>query len=108
MTSTAPGLKKMKRIGRDDPILIVGAGAWGCSISLALARRGYENITVLDGHEFPSAIAAGNDINKIMEEGQKVSASQATALVQHRRCAAGCRWLLSIFPVSNNRNRVSI
>ena len=98
----------MKSIEHNDSILIVGAGAWGCSISLALARRGYENITVLDGHEFPSAIAAGNDINKIMEEGQKVSASQATALIQHQRCAAGCKLLLSIFAVSNNRNRISI
>jgi sarcosine oxidase / L-pipecolate oxidase len=70
----------MKTIKRNDTILIVGAGTWGCSISLALARRGYENITVLDGHEFPSAIAAGNDINKIMEEGQKVSVCQAIAV----------------------------
>lgn len=48
-------------------ILIVGAGTWGCSTALHLARRGYKNVTVLDPHPVPSPIAAGNDINKIME-----------------------------------------
>lgn len=51
-------------------VLIVGAGTWGCSIALELARRGHSRIAVLDGSPFPSAISAGNDLNKIAEEGQ--------------------------------------
>ncbi|KAJ5153093.1 uncharacterized protein N7482_009571 [Penicillium canariense] len=48
-------------------ILIIGAGTWGCSTALHLARRGYKSIQVLDPYEVPSPIAAGNDVNKIME-----------------------------------------
>lgn len=48
-------------------ILIVGAGTWGCSTALHLARRGYKNVRVLDPYGVPSPIAAGNDVNKIME-----------------------------------------
>ncbi|CAI7595841.1 unnamed protein product [Penicillium pancosmium] len=48
-------------------ILIVGAGTWGCSTALHLVRRGYKNVTVLDPYPVPSSIAAGNDVNKIME-----------------------------------------
>jgi glycine/D-amino acid oxidase-like deaminating enzyme len=48
-------------------ILIIGAGTWGCSAALHLARRGYENVQVLDPFDVPSPIAAGNDVNKIME-----------------------------------------
>ncbi|PYH97084.1 FAD dependent oxidoreductase [Aspergillus ellipticus CBS 707.79] len=51
----------------DSTILVVGAGVWGCSTALHLARRGYKHVTVLDPYTVPSAIAAGNDINKIME-----------------------------------------
>ncbi|KAL5332557.1 fructosyl-amino acid oxidase [Aspergillus crustosus] len=50
-----------------SPILIIGGGTWGCSTALHLARRGYDSITVLDPYEIPSPIAAGNDVNKIME-----------------------------------------
>ena len=50
-------------------ILIIGAGTWGCSIALELARRGYQGIKVLDGSPFPSTISAGNDLNKIVEQG---------------------------------------
>lgn len=55
------------RLHPDSSILIVGAGTWGCSTALHLARRGYKHVTVLDPHPVPSPIAAGNDINKIME-----------------------------------------
>ncbi|KAK4546507.1 hypothetical protein LTR36_001724 [Oleoguttula mirabilis] len=58
----------MASITLDSSVLIIGAGTWGCSVALELARRRYTNVTVLDGHSFPSAIAAGNDLNKIMEE----------------------------------------
>ncbi|RAH65969.1 NAD(P)/FAD-dependent oxidoreductase [Aspergillus aculeatinus CBS 121060] len=54
-------------LSHDSTILIVGAGVWGCSTALHLVRRGYKNVTVLDPYTVPSAIAAGNDINKIME-----------------------------------------
>lgn len=59
----------MTHVKRDSAILIIGAGTWGCSIALHLARRGFTRIKVLDGSSFPSAIAAGNDLNKIAEEG---------------------------------------
>lgn len=48
------------------PILIIGAGTWGASTALHLARRGYTNVTVLDAYHQPSAISAGNDVNKIV------------------------------------------
>jgi sarcosine oxidase/L-pipecolate oxidase len=48
-------------------ILIIGAGTWGISTALHLARRGYNNITVLDPYPTPSPISAGNDVNKILE-----------------------------------------
>lgn len=57
----------MAPLSGQSNILIVGAGTWGCSTALHLARRGYQNVTVLDPHPVPSPIAAGNDINKIME-----------------------------------------
>ncbi|KAF2146159.1 uncharacterized protein K452DRAFT_294763 [Aplosporella prunicola CBS 121167] len=47
-------------------ILIVGAGTWGSSTALHLARRGYKHITLLDPYPVPSAISAGNDVNKIL------------------------------------------
>lgn len=57
----------MAPLSLQSSIIIVGAGTWGCSTALHLARRGYRNVTVLDPHPVPSPIAAGNDINKIME-----------------------------------------
>ncbi|KAH8820717.1 fructosyl amine:oxygen oxidoreductase-like protein [Xylogone sp. PMI_703] len=53
----------------NSSILILGAGTWGCSTALHLARRGYKNVKVLDAYEFPSPISAGNDVNKIVEQG---------------------------------------
>ncbi|KAH9885565.1 putative fructosyl amine:oxygen oxidoreductase [Xylariomycetidae sp. FL2044] len=58
-------------VEQDNSILILGAGTWGCSIALELARNGYTHVTVLDREAVPSSIAAGNDINKIMEEGSQ-------------------------------------
>ncbi|KAF1839800.1 fructosyl-amino acid oxidase [Decorospora gaudefroyi] len=55
----------------NSSILVIGAGTWGCSIALQLARRGYTRITVLDSSPFPSATAAGNDLNKIAEEANE-------------------------------------
>lgn len=56
-------------LSHDSSILIVGAGTWGCSTALHLARRGYKNVTVLDPYPVPSPISAGNDVNKILELG---------------------------------------
>ena len=50
-------------------ILIIGGGTWGVSTALHLARLRYDDILVLDSHPIPSAISAGNDINKIVELG---------------------------------------
>ncbi|KAI3342506.1 fructosyl amine:oxygen oxidoreductase [Ustulina deusta] len=58
-------------VNKSDSVLIIGGGTWGCSIALELARNGYSNVTVLDGEDVPSSIAAGNDLNKIMEEGSQ-------------------------------------
>lgn len=51
-------------------IIIVGGGTWAISTSLQLARRGYNNVTILDLYPVPSPISAGNDVNKIMEQGK--------------------------------------
>lgn len=48
-------------------ILVLGGGTWGSSTALALARRGYDSVTVLDKYAVPSPISAGNDINKILD-----------------------------------------
>jgi sarcosine oxidase/L-pipecolate oxidase len=52
----------------DESVLVIGAGTWGISIAYQLAKRGYKRINVLDAHDFPSSISAGNDLNKILEE----------------------------------------
>ncbi|KAH6859984.1 hypothetical protein AA0119_g12060 [Alternaria tenuissima] len=57
--------------------LIIGAGTWGCSIALELARRGHTSIKVVDGNPFPSAISAGEDLNKIAEESNEPSDSDS-------------------------------
>ncbi|OJJ86243.1 NAD(P)/FAD-dependent oxidoreductase [Aspergillus glaucus CBS 516.65] len=57
-------------LSKSSPLLIIGAGTWGSSTALHLARRGYTNVTVLDPYPVPSAISAGNDVNKIISSGQ--------------------------------------
>ncbi|KAI0975082.1 FAD dependent oxidoreductase [Xylaria arbuscula] len=57
----------MGSISKSDPIAIVGAGAFGLSTALHLARAGYSNILVLDkGAAVPSPFSAANDVNKIL------------------------------------------
>lgn len=51
-------------------IIIVGGGTWAVSTGLHLVRRGYTDVTILDAYPVPSAISAGNDVNKIMEQGK--------------------------------------
>jgi sarcosine oxidase/L-pipecolate oxidase len=60
-------------VSKDSPIAIVGGGTWGCSTALHLARRGYTRVTVFDPFPIPSAISAGNDINKVLEAGTYIS-----------------------------------
>ncbi|KAJ9629990.1 hypothetical protein H2204_008794 [Knufia peltigerae] len=57
-----PGVSELSH---SSSILIIGAGTWGVSTALHLARRGYTNVTVLDEYPQPSQISAGNDLNKI-------------------------------------------
>ncbi|KAI8952571.1 fructosyl-amino acid oxidase [Xylaria longipes] len=61
----------MSTVDKKESVLVIGGGTWGCSMALELARYGYSNVTVLDGEDVPSSIAAGNDLNKIMEEGSQ-------------------------------------
>ena len=62
---------------KSTPLLILGGGTWGLSSALSLARRGYTSILVLDRYAIPSPTSAGNDANKIVEEGC-VSSSDTT------------------------------
>ncbi|WQF82118.1 Putative FAD dependent oxidoreductase, FAD/NAD(P)-binding domain superfamily, MTOX family [Colletotrichum destructivum] len=53
-------------ISQSDPIIIVGAGAFGLSTAYHLSLAGYTNISVFDKHEqIPPRDSAANDINKI-------------------------------------------
>jgi len=75
-------------------ILIVGAGTWGCSTALHLARRGYKSITVLDIHPVPSPISAGNDINKILELGSFAGNNEDEVYISKKLLAAATEgWL---------------
>jgi len=60
-------------VSKESPVAIVGGGTWGCSTALHLARRGYTGVTVFDPFPIPSAISAGNDINKVVEAGTYVT-----------------------------------
>ncbi|CAJ2505487.1 Uu.00g128810.m01.CDS01 [Anthostomella pinea] len=79
-------------LSKQSDILIVGGGTWGCSSALHLARRGYENVTVLDAHPIPSPISAGNDVNKIVEQGSFSDGDDEAAVAQALLLAAGEGW----------------
>ncbi|KAM6510751.1 hypothetical protein FSOLCH5_011196 [Fusarium solani] len=54
-------------VPKSEPILIIGAGAFGLSTVLHLLQAGFKDITVLDrDDEAPSRFSAANDINKIV------------------------------------------
>jgi glycine/D-amino acid oxidase-like deaminating enzyme len=54
-------------ISKDNPIAVVGAGAFGLSTALELSKQGYTNISVFEkDEEIPSRWSAANDLNKIM------------------------------------------
>ncbi|KAL4966570.1 FAD dependent oxidoreductase [Aspergillus stella-maris] len=59
---------------KQDPIIIVGAGIFGLSTALHLARRGYKDVTVFDKQPYDETLysylkgcdAASADLNKII------------------------------------------
>lgn len=54
-------------VSKEDPILIVGGGAFGLSTALHLNTAGYTNITVIDkDDQIPPRYSAANDLNKIV------------------------------------------
>lgn len=56
---------KTAPLNLDSRIVIAGAGVFGLSTALWLARSGYTNIVVLDPYPVPSQLSAANDINKV-------------------------------------------
>ncbi|KAK5265337.1 hypothetical protein LTR96_009239 [Exophiala xenobiotica] len=74
-------------------VLVIGAGTWGCSTALYLARRGYKNVTVLDLFEPPSPLSAGNDVNKIVQSRPlENTSSKAEAVRLKLQALAAPRW----------------
>jgi sarcosine oxidase/L-pipecolate oxidase len=54
-------------IPENEPIAIIGGGAFGLSTVFELSNQGYTNITVFEKDaEIPSRWSAANDLNKIM------------------------------------------
>ncbi|KAJ9143413.1 FAD dependent oxidoreductase [Pleurostoma richardsiae] len=80
-------------LSKASKILIIGGGTWGCSTALHLARRGYTNVTVLDAHPIPSPISAGNDVNKIVEQGCFTEGDDEAAVAQNLLFAASEGWM---------------
>jgi sarcosine oxidase/L-pipecolate oxidase len=55
------------RIPKNEPIAIIGGGAFGLSTAFELSNQGYKNVTVFEkDEEIPSRWSAANDLNKIM------------------------------------------
>lgn len=56
-------ISQMAVSANENPhILIVGAGTWGCSTALHLARRGYKSVTLLDPYPVPSPICKSSSM----------------------------------------------
>jgi glycine/D-amino acid oxidase-like deaminating enzyme len=54
-------------VSKNDPIAIIGGGAFGLSTALELSNQGYTDITIFEKDEnIPSRWSAANDLNKIM------------------------------------------
>ncbi|KAL1642414.1 hypothetical protein SLS58_005488 [Diplodia intermedia] len=57
----------MPAVRKDEPIIVIGAGAFGLSTVLHLSRAGYTNISVYEQDtQVPPRQSAANDINKIV------------------------------------------
>ncbi|KAK6603114.1 hypothetical protein ACHAPC_009197 [Botrytis cinerea] len=76
---------------KSSRILIVGGGTWAVSTALHLARRGYIDVTILDSYPIPSPIAAGNDVNKIVEEGSFTEGEDDISMILLNKATEG--WL---------------
>lgn len=75
-------------------VLIIGAGTWGVSTALYLARRGDKSVTVLDRYPVPSPISAGNDVNKILDLNRESGGDDAerfTSRILHDAVMRGWR-----------------
>ncbi|KAF2798717.1 FAD dependent oxidoreductase [Melanomma pulvis-pyrius CBS 109.77] len=78
----------MSPLSKDAPINIVGAGVFGLSTALHLARRGYRNVTVFDKQPYDTTLysylngcdAASADMNKIIRSayGSQVEYQELT------------------------------
>ncbi|KAK2754560.1 hypothetical protein FQN54_006961 [Arachnomyces sp. PD_36] len=58
--------QKPKPVGKHEPIVIIGAGAFGLSTALELKSRGYEDVTVLDRHSPPVPDGSSVDVSRII------------------------------------------
>ncbi|KAF7895627.1 uncharacterized protein EAF01_009589 [Botrytis porri] len=76
---------------KSSRILIVGGGTWAVSTALHLARRGYVDVTILDAYPIPSPISAGNDVNKIVEQGSFTEGEDDVSMILLNRATEG--WL---------------
>ncbi|PWN90193.1 FAD dependent oxidoreductase [Acaromyces ingoldii] len=75
----------MPPISKSSSIIVVGgAGTFGSSTALHLARRGYTNVTAIDKFPPPSQVSAGNDLNKIIrtEYSEKIYSDLALEAVE--------------------------
>ncbi|UNI23901.1 hypothetical protein JDV02_009693 [Purpureocillium takamizusanense] len=80
-------------LDKESSIVILGGGTWACSTALHLVRRGYSNVTVLDAYHIPSAISAGNDVNKIAELASPTDDDDADSVAQAAAAAAAQGWI---------------
>jgi sarcosine oxidase/L-pipecolate oxidase len=46
----------MAQIKKDSAIIVVGAGVFGLSTALHLARRGYTNVTIIDKQPYKRSL----------------------------------------------------
>lgn len=83
--------RPLQPLSRGSNILIIGAGTWGSSTALHLARRSYCNLTVLDPYPTPSPIAAGNDVNKILELSSSAPQGSVERIVSDKLAHAAIR-----------------
>lgn len=61
--------QRMPELTKNSSVIVIGGGAWGTSVALALGRAGYSSVTVVDPHPVPSPLSAATDVNKIVDGG---------------------------------------
>ncbi|CAD6445725.1 cdc73eb1-2fa9-4dba-8156-db2da58834a3 [Sclerotinia trifoliorum] len=71
-------------------ILIARGGTWAVCTAIRLARRGYIDVTIFDTYSIPSPISAGNDINKIVEEGSFLEDEDDISMISTKQPGVGC------------------